>query len=197
MRRDSHAGAHVFATRCRRVAHSTPSTTTTSASPAIAEDLLCILYTSGSTGTPKGVLLPHRAIGSTVTERTSSRSTPGDVIAHASAVTFDVGAFEIWLALDERRAGSSSFRSRNCSNRRSRDGNRGARDRRPLHDARDVSRGCPSRARRPSTASIGFSSAATCSASMPSAGCRRPAVRNASATCGDRPKRRAIPPVPW
>jgi len=63
------------------------------------EDLLCILYTSGSTGTPKGVRLPHRALASTVTGSDIVTIEPGDAIAHASAVTFDVGAFEIWLAL--------------------------------------------------------------------------------------------------
>jgi amino acid adenylation domain-containing protein len=64
------------------------------------DDLIYVMYTSGSTGRPKGVMVPHRGIVRLVcSEHGYLRLGPDEVVLQATALTFDVSAFEIWGAL--------------------------------------------------------------------------------------------------
>jgi amino acid adenylation domain-containing protein/non-ribosomal peptide synthase protein (TIGR01720 family) len=63
------------------------------------DNLAYIMYTSGSTGEPKGVCVTNRNIVRLVRDQNYISIRPGDVIAHASNVSFDASTFEIWGAL--------------------------------------------------------------------------------------------------
>jgi amino acid adenylation domain-containing protein/thioester reductase-like protein len=62
-------------------------------------DLAYVIYTSGSTGRPKGVEIEHRAIIRLITGLPEGILGPGEVLLHASAISFDAATFEIWGAL--------------------------------------------------------------------------------------------------
>ncbi|MCP3800879.1 amino acid adenylation domain-containing protein [Allokutzneria sp. A3M-2-11 16] len=62
-------------------------------------DLAYVIYTSGSTGRPKGVEIEHQAIIRLVTGLPDGILGPGEVLLHASAISFDAATFEIWGAL--------------------------------------------------------------------------------------------------
>ncbi|MDI3284230.1 non-ribosomal peptide synthetase [Polyangium sp. 15x6] len=69
------------------------------------ENLAYLIYTSGSTGTPKGALLDHRGlvIATEAQIRTFGLTSDDRVLQFASP-SFDVSAYEIWMAL---RVGAS------------------------------------------------------------------------------------------
>ncbi|MEQ0561814.1 amino acid adenylation domain-containing protein [Amycolatopsis sp. NEAU-NG30] len=67
--------------------------------PVDARDLAYVIYTSGSTGRPKGVEIEHRAIARLVTGLPDGILGPGEVVLHASAISFDAATFEVWGAL--------------------------------------------------------------------------------------------------
>lgn len=58
-----------------------------------------VTYTSGSTGLPKGIVVPHEAVIDTVMDVDYLVLGPGDRVAQAANVTFDVATAEIWGAL--------------------------------------------------------------------------------------------------
>jgi amino acid adenylation domain-containing protein/non-ribosomal peptide synthase protein (TIGR01720 family) len=61
--------------------------------------LAYLMYTSGSTGRPKGVMVEHRSIDRLVCGTDYVELTDTDVVAQASAVSFDAVTFEVWGAL--------------------------------------------------------------------------------------------------
>ncbi len=67
--------------------------------PVTAERAAYVMYTSGSTGRPKGVVVPHRAVCALALDRSAGAIGAGDVVAHASSLSFDPSTFEIWGAL--------------------------------------------------------------------------------------------------
>ncbi|MGB1015773.1 MAG: amino acid adenylation domain-containing protein, partial [Nannocystaceae bacterium] len=60
---------------------------------------LYIRYTSGSTGRPKGIELTSRAISRLVINTKHVPVVPGDRVSQLSNPSFDVFAFEMWIAL--------------------------------------------------------------------------------------------------
>jgi amino acid adenylation domain-containing protein len=68
--------------------------------PATPDDLVYVMYTSGSTGHPKGVAIAHRGITRLLFGQDGyTRLDRDEVILQATALGFDVAAFEIWGAL--------------------------------------------------------------------------------------------------
>ncbi|MCJ8518619.1 amino acid adenylation domain-containing protein [Pseudorhizobium tarimense] len=62
-------------------------------------DLAYVMYTSGSTGRPKGVAVPHRGITRLVLEQNFIKYRPGDMVLHATTISFDASTLDIWGAL--------------------------------------------------------------------------------------------------
>ncbi|MRG97788.1 non-ribosomal peptide synthetase [Polyangium spumosum] len=69
------------------------------------ENLAYVIYTSGSTGTPKGALLDHRGlVNATEAQVRTFGLTSDDRVLQFASPSFDVSAYEIWMAL---RVGAS------------------------------------------------------------------------------------------
>jgi amino acid adenylation domain-containing protein len=69
------------------------------AGPRDGRSLAYVIYTSGTTGRPKGVACTHRGIVRLVRSGGPFQFAPGDRMAHANAVLFDVCLLEIWGTL--------------------------------------------------------------------------------------------------
>lgn len=67
--------------------------------PVSSAPLAYVTYTSGSTGTPKGIVVPHGAVLDSVIDTDYLTLAPGDRIAQAANISFDVATVEIWGAL--------------------------------------------------------------------------------------------------
>jgi amino acid adenylation domain-containing protein len=63
------------------------------------DDIAYIMFTSGSTGTPKAVMVPHRGIVGLLRDGGLYPIGPDDTALHATSVSFDAAAFDIWGAL--------------------------------------------------------------------------------------------------
>ncbi|MDI1475045.1 non-ribosomal peptide synthetase [Polyangium sp. y55x31] len=71
------------------------------------ENLAYVVYTSGSTGTPKGALLDHRGlVNATEAQIRMFGLTSNDRVLQFASPSFDVSAYEIWMAL---RVGASLY----------------------------------------------------------------------------------------
>jgi amino acid adenylation domain-containing protein len=67
--------------------------------PCGVAPLAYVTYTSGSTGAPKGIAVPHGAVLDTVLDTDYLTLAPGDRMAQAANVSFDVATAEVWGAL--------------------------------------------------------------------------------------------------
>jgi len=65
-----------------------------------SRDLAYVIYTSGSTGKPKGVMIEHRSVTNLILDiKEKLNITEKDRILSVAAVTFDIYALELFLAL--------------------------------------------------------------------------------------------------
>lgn len=62
-------------------------------------DLAYVMYTSGSTGRPKGVAVSHRGITRLVLEQNFIDFRPGDMVLHATTISFDASTVDVWGTL--------------------------------------------------------------------------------------------------
>ena len=62
-------------------------------------DLAYVMYTSGSTGRPKGVAVSHRGITRLVLEQNFVDFRPGDMVLHATTISFDASTVDVWGTL--------------------------------------------------------------------------------------------------
>ena len=65
--------------------------------PVGSSHIAYVTYTSGSTGTPKGIVVPHGAVLDSVIDTDYLTLAPGDRIAQAANISFDVATVEIWV----------------------------------------------------------------------------------------------------
>ena len=69
------------------------------ASGVTGRDAAYVMYTSGSSGQPKGVIVPHCGVIRLTVDNGFLACGPGEAVAFASNVSFDLSTLEVWMPL--------------------------------------------------------------------------------------------------